>query len=269
MRNFFNAHWKAILAILLAIVLAVLTAETQSDGPPLAARLHGHVQALAPGSAPDPMHHVAASLQQSGYAPRAWNEGASERCLEVSIANLAPGIAPQRLFIVGARLGPDGNPGAAAVLELARAVKDLRPAFGTEIRFVFFEHIGQRPTIHGLALHDPHANAVANFMAFIGSRDASAPVRQALAAFRSDPVMARQGLATPAHVMGVTLYRHGGHGTSGAGGAPALVITDTGFLRYPYFRANDDVDDLDYEGMAHVVSGLAQTLAALAGAVET
>jgi len=269
MRNFFNAHWKAILAILLAIVLAVLTAETQSDGPPLAARLHGHVQALAPGSAPDPMHHVAASLQQSGYAPRAWNEGASERCLEVSIANLAPGIAPQRLFIVGARLGPDGNPGAAAVLELARAVKDLRPAFGTEIRFVFFEHIGQRPTIHGLALHDPHANAVANFMAFIGSRDASAPVRQALAAFRSDPMLSRQGLAAPAHVMGVTLYRHGVHDMAGAASAPALVITDTGFLRYPYFRANDDVDDLDYEGMAHVVSGLAQTLAALAGAVET
>lgn len=279
MRNFFNAHWKAILAIVLAIVLALLTVETRSDGPPLAARLHAHVQALAPaaasGSAPDPMRHVAQSLEQSDYAPRACNDGATERCLEVSIANLAPGATPHQLFIVGARLGPDGNPGAAAVLELARTVRDLRPAFGTEIRFVFFEHVGQRPTIHGLAQHDPGANAnadaVANFMAFIGSREASAPVRQALAAFRSDPMLSRQGLATPAHVMGVTLYRHDVHGMAGAASAPALVITDTGFLRYPYFRANDDDDnvDLDYEGMAHVVSGLAQTLAALAGAVET
>lgn len=272
MRNFFNAHWKAILAIVLAIVLAMLTVETRSDGPPLAARLHGHVQALAPAaasaSAPAPMRHAAQSLQQSGYAPRACNDGAGERCLEVSIANLAPGATPQRLFIVGARLGPDGNAGAAAVLELARAVKELRLAFGTEIRFVFFESIDQRKrTPHGLALAEPGAgpDAVTNFMAFIGSREASVPVRQALAAFRSDPMMARQGLAAPAHVMGVTLYGHG----AARGDGPALVITDTGFLRYPYFRANDDAEELDYEGMAHVVDGLAQTLQALAGAVET
>lgn len=267
MRNFFNAHWKAILAIVLAIVLAMLTVETESDNPSLAARLHRHVLALAPAAAPDAMRHVAQSLEQSGYAPHAWREGAGERCLEVSVANLAPGATPQQLFIVGARLGPDGNPGAAAVLELAHAIKNLRPAFGTEIRFVFFEHIDRRATTYELALYDPGAGA--NFMAFIGSRDASAPVRQALAAFRTDPVMARQGLAAPAHVMGVTLYRHGAHGPAGAGSAPALVITDTGFLRYPYFRANDDAEDLDYEGMAHVVEGLAQTLSALAGAVQT
>lgn len=268
MRNFFNSHWKAILAILLAIVLATLTFETRSDSPPLATRLHQHVQALVPSNVPDALRHVETSLVDSGYALRQWNDGADKtRGVEVSVANLAPGATPQQLFIVGARLGPDGNPGAAAMLELARAVKDLRPALGTEIRFVFFESGAPRATLYDLARYDPGAGA--NFMAFIGSRDASAPVRQALAAFRSDPMMARQGLAAPAHVMGVTLYRHGAHGTAGTGGGAALVITDTGFLRYPYFRANDDVEDLDYEGMAHVVEGLAHTLSALAGAAET
>ena len=47
MRNFFNSHWKAILAILLAIVLAMLTVDTKSGVPPLAARLQMHTQALA------------------------------------------------------------------------------------------------------------------------------------------------------------------------------------------------------------------------------
>lgn len=268
MRNFFNSHWKVILAILLAIVLAMLTVETRSDGPPLAARLHEHVQALASDETPAAMRHVEVSLMRSGYAPRTLHDGS--RCgrgIEVSVANLAPGAGPQQLFIVGARLGPDGNPGAAAVLELARAVKGVRLAYGTEIRFVFFEGDERQRAPHELALADPGAHAVANFMAFIGSREASAPVRQALAAFRSDPMMARQGLAAPAHVMGVTMYGHGA-GTGNAADGPALVITDTGFLRYPYFRANDDLEDLDYEGMAHVVDGLAQTLAALAGAVE-
>lgn len=266
MRNFFNSHWKVILAILLAIVLAMLTMETRSDGPPLAARLHDHVRALACEETPAAMRHVEVSLMSSGYAPRTLHDGSRRgRGIEVSVANLAPGAGPQQLFIVGARLGPDGNPGAAAVLELARAVKSVRLAYGTEIRFVFFESAEKQRTRHALALADPDAGA--NFMAFIGSREASAPVRQALAAFRSDPVMARQGLAAPAHVMGVTMYGHAA-GTGNATDGPALVITDTGFLRYPYFRANDDLEDLDYEGMAHVVDGLAQTLAALAGAVE-
>ena len=266
MRNFLNSHWKTILAIVLAILLAVLTVETRSHGPPLAQRLQEHVQALAPASKPDALRHVQAALMQSGYAPHAWNDGnANARGIEVSIANLAPGAKPQQLFIIGARLGPDGNPGAAAVLELARAIRQLRPAFGTEIRFVFFDNVERRSMATGPARFDPDAGA--NFMAFVGSRAASAPVRQALAAFRTDPMMARQGLAAPAHVMGVTLYRHGAPGVGRSDGA-ALVITDTGFLRYPYFRTLQHVDELDYEGMAHVVEGLSYTLAALAGAVQ-
>ena len=292
MRKFFNSHWKVILAILLAIVLAMLTLETKSSVPPLAARLQMHTQALA-AAAPGPQHgahpdayvgalrHVEAELRRYGYAPTVRQGGDAAhpgRSIEVAVSRLAPGERPSRTFIVGAHLGHDaragaaGTAGAAAVLELARAATTLRPAHGTEIRFVFF--VNNEVTRAPVA--GAHRRAVdgrddgGNFMAFVGTRESSMQVRQALAALRSDPMLARQGLATPAHVMGLTLSGHG----SGPVDGPALVITDAGFLRFPYFQAGaqagqaQDNDRNDYDGMARIVSGLARTLAALAGAVE-
>lgn len=274
MRNFFNSHWKVILAILLAIVLAVLTVDTTSGEPPLAARLQAHTQALA-ASTPATgaaLRHIEASLRRAGHAPRLQRSSDAAhpgRSLEVAVSRLAPNGRPDRTFIVGAHLGRDAAAsaaGAAAVLELARAAKALSPAYGTEIRFVFFvdddRPVGaeRRP---GAGLRNG-----GNFMAFVGSRAASSQVRQALAALRSDPMLARQGLAAPAHVMGLTLSGHGG----GPGDGPALVITDTGFLRFPYFRAGaspgEAQDQNDYDGMARIVGGLSRTLHALAGATE-
>ena len=284
MRNFFNSHWKVILAILLAIVLAVLTFETSSGVPPLAARLQMHTQALAsavPGmhGAEGALRHVEASLQGYGYAPRLRQGGAAAhpgRSVQVAVSRLAPGEHPSRTFIVGAHLGRDaaaGAAGAAAVLELARAARALRPAYGTEIRFVFFVNDDEPAATNRHVIAGRRDGG--NFMAFVGTRASSNQVRQALAALRSDPMLARQGLAAPAHVMGLTLSGHG----SGPDDGPALVITDSGFLRFPYFRAAAPPwqaaeqqlaqDHNDYDGMARIVGGLARTLEALAGAVET
>ena len=290
MRKFFNSHWKVILAILLAIVLAMLTVETKSSEPPLAARLQMHTQALAaatPGTRQDAHHgalrHVETSLRRYGYAPRVRQGGDGThpgRSIEVAVSRLAPGERPSRTFIVGAHLGHDeragaaGIAGAAAVLELARAARALRPAYGTEIRFVFFVNDevddGSAAGANRRAIDGRDDGG--NFMAFVGTRESSMQVRQALAALRNDPMQARQGLATPAHVMGLTLSGHG----SGPNDGPALVITDAGFLRFPYFNAEappgqiqDSTQDRnDYDGMARIVSGLARTLGALAGAVE-
>jgi len=274
MRNFLNSHWKVILAILLAIVLALLTVDTTSGASPLAARLQAHTRALASGTpCPDrTLRHIETALRRTGYAPRLQHSGDAAhpgRSIEVAVSRLAPHGRPDGTFIVGAHLGRDAAAsaaGAAAVLELARAARSLSPAYGTEIRFVFFID-DDRP---GGAGRGPGAGRRdgGNFMAFVGSRAASSQVRQALATLRSDPMLARQGLATPAHVMGLTLSGDGG----GPGGEPALVITDTGFLRFPYFRtaasAAQAQDRNDYDGMARIVGGLAGTLEALAGAVE-
>ncbi|MFO0839067.1 MAG: M28 family peptidase [Phycisphaerae bacterium] len=49
-------------------------------------------------------------------------------------------------------------------------------------------------------------------------------------------------------------------------GYPALMLTDTSFLRNPhYHRASDTPDTLDYERMARVAHGVAGALARLAG----
>lgn len=269
MRNFFNAHWKVILAILLAIVLAVLTVETRSGPPPLAARLQSHMQALAPESQRDALRHVETSLRRYGYKPRTIQVDRARHAIQISLANPSPGISARQVFILGAHLGPELEAGAgtAAVLELARALAGLRLAPGTELRFVFFVDDSAATgaaTGAGMAVAGQRAQPGAgNFMAFMGSRDASQRVRQALAGLRSDPLLARQGLAAPAHVMGLTLSGHG----SADGAGPALVITDTGFLRYPYFRAGT-ARQIDYDGMARIVDGLERTVRALAGAAQ-
>jgi hypothetical protein len=274
MRHFFRSHWKVILAMLLAIVLATLTVETRSDATPLAARLQAHARAFAPGAPSSPMQYVDTSLRRYGYVlDRQWINSGSGRgsgghpahSIEATLASVTPGAMPERTFVIGARVGPGGDVGAAAVLELARAVKDLRPAPGTEIRFVFFM---------GSAESGAEETGAGNFIAFIGTPDGAQRVRQAFAALRSDPQLMHHGLATSAHVMGLTLSRHGD-----GDGSPAkttLLITGSDFLGYPYFYTTpspaDDNDEAqqpgEFDGLARVVAGLTRTLTAMAGVVQ-
>lgn len=262
----------------MAVVLAMLTVEGSSSEPPLAARLQAHTQALASATphGNGALRHVETSLRRYGYAPQlrhggnAAQPGGGADSVEAALSRVAPGQRPDRIFIIGARLGPDaivGTAGAAAVLELAHAARVLRPAYGTEIRFVFFTHKHQAAGADAGHRGRARERDGGNFMAFVGTRASSAQVRQALAALRSDPLLAREGLAAPAHVMGLTLSGHGGQRDG-----PALVITDAGFLRFPYFRtgapSGNPQDHIDYDGMARIVDGLGRTLDALAGATE-
>jgi len=274
MRHFFRSHWKVILAMLLAIVLATLTVETRSDATPLAARLQAHARSFAPGAPISPMQYVDTSLRRYGYVlhrQRIDIDSDSDsinhaaHSIEATLASVTPGAMPERTFVIGARVGPGGDVGAAAVLELARAVKDLRPAPGTEIRFVFFM---------GSAESGAEETGAGNFIAFIGTPDGAQRVRQAFAALRSDPQLMHHGLATSAHVMGLTLSRHGD-----GDGSPAkttLLITGSDFLGYPYFYTTpspaDDNDEAqqpgEFDGLARVVAGLTRTLSAMAGVVQ-
>lgn len=276
MRHFFRSHWKVILAMLLAIVLATLTVETRSDATPLAARLQAHARALAPDAPSSPMQYVDTSLRRYGYVlhrQRIDSDSDSinhaAHSIEATLASVTPGAMPERTFVIGARVGPGGDVGAAAVLELAHAVKDLRPAPGTEIRFVFFMEAGES------GAEDTGAG---NFIAFIGTPDGAQRVRQAFAALRSDPQLMHHGLATSAHVMGLTLSRSGNSDDDGDG-SPAtttLLITGSDFLGYPYFYTAplnaDETDEAqqpgEFDGLARVVAGLTRTLSAMAGVVQ-
>jgi hypothetical protein len=288
MRNFFRSHWKVIVAIILLVVLALFTVNpgAATASPPLAARLRAHVAAIAPGGddgATPPQlqqaaRYIEATLRADGYAIRRQADGAggqAVRKLQVSLANLAPHAQPARIFIVGAhvgapadaarldadRLDPVRGSGAAAVLELARLLKDLRPSRGTEIRFVFF--FTGAPTWPG------GQGMGRNFIAYVGTLDSSRRVQQALAAFQGSVGAPPHGLAAPAYVQGMTLF---GHAAARRTGDPAIMVTDTAFGRYPYFEAtNEPAGDApaqpaqpDFSGIARVVIGLAHTIEALA-----
>jgi hypothetical protein len=265
MRTFLRAHWKVIVAIILLIVLAMITVNPTSamPEPALAARLRAHVavQAVARISQA-PLARTASyiedTLRAEGYRLQRQAHRAGGRKIhdiEVSVANVAPGSTPERIFIVGAHYAPApdaGDSGTAAVLELARLLKDLRPSRGTEVRFVFFADA-----------ESPGSMAGGSFIAYVGTLASSRPVQDALSAFQGESDLPAYGLAAPAYVQGITLSGRTAHERSGA---PAVMVTDTAFMRYPYHQTGEEEapDKDDCTGVARVVQGLARTITALA-----
>ncbi|SDC17454.1 hypothetical protein SAMN05428966_101228 [Massilia sp. PDC64] len=292
MRHFFRAHWKAIVAIVLLVLLALVTVNPGAavPEPPLAMRLRAHVTALAAGTQDatarraEAAAYIASVLRAAGYTVQDRAGTDHTYRIEAVLANVAPDAKAARTFIVGARY--DGAPGAdpetvgtaAAVLELARLLSNVRPSSGTEIRFAFFLAPDTPAAPPEAASLDDLARVLAeapderpgSFIAYVGSLASSRQVQDALSAFQSVAAGPAHGLATPAYMQGVTLsdraaWRHPGTGL------PALVLTDTSFTRFPYRQAESAAQDADdppeqvvFAGMARVVSGLARTLTALA-----
>jgi hypothetical protein len=282
MRTFLHTHWKSIVALIVLVLLAVLTLTPGNASADLAGRMRAHVRALAasdgnPAQPERAARHIEAALAADGYRVRRHVYSAGGRLvrsIEASLSNVAAHERPQRTFIIGARYQPGaGAPatnadGSAAVLELARLLKTMQPGRGTELKFVFFVHGEPGRQAAGSA-----ARAAAtlpdsgNFIAFVGPREASAPVRVALAAFRAPSKPPAQGLAAPAYVEGVTLS----DAAPRRDGASTLLLADTAFLRYPCYRTQGQAGDnaRDYPTMARVVNGLVRTIVALAGGART
>lgn len=326
MRNFFQSHWKVIVALILLILVAVMTVSptTADAAPDLAERMRQHVRAVAseehntgtPAQLERAAVYIETELKRAGYQParQEYTAGGQRvRNIEVAVSNVARGKRPERIFIVGAHYDSapgapganDNGSGTAAVLELARLLKTMQPRAGTEVRFVFFVNeeppyfmgsdMGSRrhaaemkrqgmPVEAALVLEtmgyytdapdsqklppglEGRYPSTGNFIAFVGTLESSKLVRDALAAFRAASDFPAHGLAAPAHTTGVTLSDHSSYNRHGY---PALMITDTAFMRYPYYHTEQDTPDkLDYASMARVVTGLSRTIVALAGAAQ-
>jgi len=336
MRTFLRAHWKVIVAIILLIVLALLTVNPSSamSDPALAARLRTHATTIASSehntATPKQLEQAAAyietTLKGEGFriTRREYEAGGrTVRNIEVSVSNVAPKTKPERMFIIGAHYDSapgapgilsdapnDNGSGTAAVLELARLLKTMRPSQGTEVKFVFF--VNEEPPYlmgedmgsmqHARKLHAEEQNMegalmletigwysqarnsqklppgmegrypdtgrpdAGNFIAFVGTLESSRLVQAALSAFQRASDFPAHGLAAPAYAQGMTLSDHSSYNRFGY---PAIMITDTAFMRYPYYHtAEDTPDKLDYESVARVVAGLAKTIKALASARE-
>ena len=323
MRIFLRAHWKALVAIVLLVVLALFTVSPGAAVPeiPLASRLRAHVAAIdagergtaVPARRERAARYIEDVLRGDGYAIRRQRYQAGGphaprlvRNIEVAVSNLAPGARPARIFILGARCDPgpgdDEGSGAAAVLELARLLKDLRPSQGTEVKFVFFideepswsrdgklgsaQRLEDAPAPHSAgwyalrrhrrtlppgAKEDAARPDAGSFIAYVGTLESSRRVQDALSAFRAMSDPPTHGLAAPAYVQGMTLSSHAAAGQTGY---QAVTITDTGFLRYPYYQTDEEDSpdnppgQPDYEGTARVVEGLARTITALAAGAQ-
>ncbi len=194
----------------------------------------------------------------------------------------------------------DNGSGTAAVLELARMLKGIRLTQGTELKFVFFvneespyfgdegmgswqhakdlhargqhvaaalilETIGYYTTGRDSQTYPPGLEKLypnqGNFIAFVGTLESSELVRKTLAAFKAASSFPAEGLASASYVEGVTWSDHTSYNRHGY---PAIMITDTAFLRYPYYHtAKDTPDKLDYASMSKVVEGLAKVIEAM------
>lgn len=313
MRSFFRSHWKVILTIVLLILLATVTVNPSAAeaGPAaasarLAERLRTHAAALA-AAGHGGAAYIARTLRAEGYRVRlpAHAAGAAAPVVEAELANPVRAARPARLFVIGARYGPppggaadatdadsaasgDAGPapaaandaGVAAVLELARLLKGIHPRRGTALRFVFFagpapgtSHTERCPVRWPVGGAGCLADA-GGFIAYAGTPASMRLVQEALAGFRSAADVPPRGLAAPAYVRGVTLSDHHAPGHAGA---VAVMLTDTGFMRYPYHdtahgedgdedetAASPPADEFDDAGVARVVAALARTIAALA-----
>ncbi|WP_157778498.1 M28 family peptidase [Massilia violaceinigra] len=155
--------FNTTVAVAAAALIAPASAAPEADLP---ARLAGHVRQIAssehntgtPAALEKAALYLEATLAAQGYAVRRDEytyDGHRVRNLEVSIANIAPGKQPERIYIVGAHYdSAPGTPGAndngsgsAAVVELARIFKGVVPASGNELRFVLF--VNEEPPYFG------------------------------------------------------------------------------------------------------------------------
>ncbi|HUL42276.1 MAG TPA: M28 family peptidase [Burkholderiales bacterium] len=102
-----------------------------------------------------------------------------------------------------------------------------------------------------------------NFIAFVSNFSSRQVMHQLVNAFRSCSDFPVESLATFEFVPGVSWSDHLSFWREKY---PAVMITDTAFYRYAYYHsALDTPEKLDYDSMAQVVDGLAQSFAVLAG----
>lgn len=163
MRIRMSTLFNTTVAVAAAALIGPANAAPEAGLP---ARLAGHVRQIAssehntgtPAALEKAALYLEATLAAQGYAVRRDEytyDGHRVRNLEVSIANIAPGKQPERIYIVGAHYdSAPGTPGAndngsgsAAVVELARMFKGAVPAPGNELRFVLF--VNEEPPYFG------------------------------------------------------------------------------------------------------------------------
>jgi hypothetical protein len=261
--------------------------------------------------ASQPIETVAmTSRETSRERPLERRDAASEtrlhpRNLEVEVRGTAP---QDGIVIVGAHYDSvygapganDNGSGVAALLELARLMRDWQarhtwrfvlfvneepPYFKTDLMGSYayaqraqarrepivamfsLETIGYYSDAPGsqrypfpLGLFYPTRGDFLAFVANLGSREL---LHETIGAFRNVARFPSEGVAAPAWIPGVDWSDQWAFWRAGF---RALMITDTAPYRYPHYHTlRDTPDKLDYERLARIVRGLERTFRELDG----
>lgn len=277
----------------------------------LAGRLNAHVVAVAsvPHNTDHPQALEAAAryieqrLAALGYSPdRQEFDAAGQKVRNIHVA-LGSGAGGRPSFVVGAHydsagIAPganDNGTGTAALLELARLIKDLRPRrhvlrlvffvneemphFGTETMgsLQFARMITARETVAGMISIETigaYSEApgsqrfptplnfvyrdTADFITIVGMPRGRALVHQALGSFRRHTAFPSIGGVAHSFIRGIAWSDHASFNDLGV---PAIMITDTALFRYPhYHKATDTPDKIDYDRLSRVTKGIERML---------
>ncbi len=247
--------------------------------------------------------YIEKALAALGYtvaAQRFVSGPAEVRNIEVEVKG---GSRASEIVIVGAHYDSvagavganDNGSGVAAVLELARLLKDAKPA--RTLRFVAFvneeppfyhsdamgsrqyarrskergENVAAMLSLETIGYYSEQPGSqrypfplsffypsTGNFIAFVSNLSSRALLHEAVAGFRRHAGFPSEGLAAPAFIPGVDWSDHWSFWEEGW---PALMVTDTAPYRYPHYHTPQDTPDkVDYERLARVVTGLHRML---------
>ncbi len=301
-----------------------MTRSAESHGEPVAGaptvaaeRLRAHVEYLAtrigernlyrPGTLEAAADYIEAQWRAEGYAVRRQVyevSGVASANLEASLAGEA---RPDEVLVVGAHYDTvPGSPGAndnasgvAALLEIARALRTLRPSLtlrfvafvneeppffmsgrqgsrvyareararGEDIRLmVALETIGYYSEVPGSQRYPPIFGLFypdrADFIGLVSDFRSRRPMRRLARAFRAESDFPLQQVATFRFVPGVAWSDHFSFWREGY---RAVMVTDTAFYRYDHYHGfTDTPDKLTYAPFARATTGLARAFAALA-----
>jgi Zn-dependent M28 family amino/carboxypeptidase len=247
--------------------------------------------------------YIETTLESFGYAVNLQSFVADRkmvRNIDVIIEPPSGAPAPE-VLVVGAHYDSaatspganDNATGAAAVIELARLLGDLRATTTRRIRLVLFANeespyfrtpdMGSLRYARALAAQNEHVVAMysletlgfysdepgsqrypapfsmmfpdrADFVAFVGMLGSRPLVRETVRSFRSHTAFPTIGGVAPASVEGIGWSDHWAFAEQGF---PAVMITDTALFRYPhYHQPTDTPDKVDMEKLARVVKGI-------------
>ena len=228
-------------------------------------------------------------------------EGKSYRNL---IAEKKGAVYPERIFIVGAHYdtvpgspGADDNASAIAVLlEVARCIQKM--SLDSTIRLIAFDleeygfvgstHYAEKAKrakekvlgmislemvgyTHPKQNYPPYLNAkdyphAGDFIGIIGNERSREFLERVYASFkRNIPQLPVESLLTPGNGEGMEEATLSDHSPFWDRGFPALMITDTAFLRNPnYHLPSDTLETLDFEFMRKVAAGVYYSIVDLA-----